>query len=318
MKILITGASGFLGKSLSEELSDKKIDFVSVYRRKEVVAEQCFLIDNIDSKTDWSSAFCDIDVVIHCAARVHVMNDTELEPLAVFREVNTAGTLNLAKQAAEAGVKRFIFISSIKVNGECTLLNNPFRANDDMAPQDPYGISKAEAEQGLIDIAKETGMEIVIIRPPLVYGPGVKANFAAMMKLASLGIPLPLGAVTNNRRSLVYVDNLVDLIITCISHPKAANQTFLVSDDDDLSTTRMIKELGTALGKKGWLLPIPVILFEILGKLTGKSAIIDRLCGSLQVDMSKTRELLDWQAPVCVKDAFAKTASHFMLNRKNK
>jgi UDP-glucose 4-epimerase len=318
MKILITGASGFLGRSLIEELSHKKFDLVSVHRKKHTSSKQSFFIDSLNAKTDWSNAFLDVDVVIHCAARVHIMNDTESESLALFRDVNTAGTLNLAKQAEEAGVKRFVFISSIKVNGECTLLNEPFRADDDMTPQDPYGISKAEAEQGLRDIAKKTGMEVVIIRPPLVYGPGVKANFAAMMKLACLGIPLPLGGVTNNRRSLVYVDNLVDLIITCISHPKAANQTFLVSDDDDLSTSRMIKELSTALGKKGWLLPIPVILFEILGKLTGKSAIIGRLCGSLQVDISKTKELLDWQPPVCVKDALAKTASHFLLNRKNK
>lgn len=318
MKILITGASGFLGLSLIEELSHKKFDLVSVHRKKHSSSKQSFYIESLNAKTDWSNAFLDVDVVIHCAARVHVMNDTESEPLALFRDVNTAGTLNLAKKAAEAGVKRFIFISSIKVNGECTLLNNPFRTDDDMAPQDPYGISKAEAEQGLRYIAEKTGMEVVIIRPPLVYGPGVKANFATMMKIASLGIPLPLGGITKNRRSLVYVDNLVDLIVICISHPKVANQTFLVSDDDDLSTTRMIKELSMALGKKGWLLPIPVILFEILGKLTGKSATIDRLCGSLQVDISKTKELLNWRPPVSVKDAFTKTASHFLFNRKNK
>ena len=317
MKLVLTGATGFVGSEILSSISSYYVNIIG--RNKPLLfKENNFYKADIDSSTDYLPALIDADVCIHSAARVHIMDDNSAEPLTEFRTTNTAGTLNLAKQAAEAGVKRFIFISSIKVNGECTLLNNPFRADDDMAPQDPYGISKAEAEQGLINIAKETGMEVVIIRPPLVYGPGVKANFAAMMKLASLGIPLPLGGVRKNRRSLVYVDNLVDLIVTCISHPKAANQTFFVSDDDDLSTTRMIKELSTALGKKGWLVPIPVILFEILGKLTGKSAIIDRLCGSLQVDISKTKELLDWQPPICVKDAFAKTASHFLLNRKNK
>ena len=317
MKLVLTGATGFVGSKILNFISSYDVNIIG--RKKPLSFQKNnFYKADIDSTTDYLPALIDADVCIHSAARVHIMDDSSAEPLTEFRATNTAGTLNLAKQAAEAGVKRFIFISSIKVNGEYTLLNNPFRADDDMAPQDPYGISKAEAEQGLRDIAKNTGMEVVIIRPPLVYGPGVKANFAAIMKLASLGIPLPLGGVTKNRRSLVYVDNLVDLIITCISHPKAANQTFLVSDDDDLSTTRMIKELSIALGKKGWLLPIPVILFGILGKLTGKSAIIGRLCGSLQVDISKTKELLDWQPPVCVKDAFAKTASHFLLNRKNK
>jgi UDP-glucose 4-epimerase len=311
LRALVTGSSGFVGNVLTHTLLNKEYELGLAVRVKsnkfQGEAEQ-YIFDKLSEEQDWIGILSGYEVVVHCAARVHIMDDNSAEPLTEFRATNTAGTLNLAKQAAEAGVKRFIFISSIKVNGECTLLNTPFRADDDMAPQDPYGI----------DISKETGMEVVIIRPPLVYGPGVKANFAVMMKIASLGIPLPLGGVTNNRRSLVYVDNLVDLIVTCISHPKAANQTFLVSDDDDLSTTRMIKELSSALGKKGWLVPIPVILFEILGKLMGKSAIIDRLCGSLQVDISKTKALLDWQPPICVKDAFAKTAFHFLLNRKNK
>jgi nucleoside-diphosphate-sugar epimerase len=317
VKLVLTGATGFVGSKILSLLNPYDVTIIG-RTKLSLSNKNNFYKAEINSTTDYLPALLDADILIHCAARVHVMDENVADPLAEFRATNTAGTLNLAKQAAEAGVKRFIFISSIKVNGECTLLHNPFRADDDMVPQDPYGISKAEAEQGLKDVAKKTGMEVVIIRPPLVYGPGVKANFAAMMKLTSLGIPLPLGGVTNNRRSLVYVDNLVDLIITCISHPKAANQTFLVSDDDDLSTTRMLKELSTALGKKGWLLPIPVILFKTLGKLTGKSAIIDRLCGSLQVDISRTKELLNWQPPVSVKDAFGKTASHFMLNRNNK
>ncbi len=317
MKLVLTGSTGFVGSKILSILSSYDVTIIG--RKKPLLFQKNnFYKTDVDSTTDYLPALIDADVFIHSAARVHMMDENVADPLAEFRATNTAGTLNLAKQAAEAGVKRFIFISSIKVNGESTLLNKPFQADDDMAPQDPYGISKAEAEQGLKNIAKDTGMEVVIIRPPLVYGPGVKANFAALMKLASLGIPLPLGSVKNNKRSMVYIDNLVDLIITCISHPKAANKTFLVSDDDDLSTARMIKELSIALGKKGWLLPIPVTFFEILGKLTGRSAIIDRLCGSLQVDISKTKQLLGWQPPVSVKDAFTKTAAHFTLNNKNK
>lgn len=317
LNILLTGATGFVGNKLLQSLFSDDLHILG-RNKPNLLDENQFYYAFIDLNSNYEDALKNRDVVIHCAARAHIMNEESFEPLLEYRKVNTEGTLNLARQSAKAGVKRFVFLSSIKVNGEQTIIDEPFLPNDVFIPTDPYGLSKYEAEIGLQNIAKETGMEVVIIRPPLVYGPGVKANFAAMMKVASLGIPLPLGGVTKNRRSLVYVDNLVDLIVTCISHPKAANQTFLVSDDDDLSTTRMIKELGTALGEKGWLLPIPVILFEILGKLTGKSAIIDRLCGSLQVDISKTKELLDWQPPVCVKDAFAKTASHFKLNRKNK
>lgn len=317
MKILITGATGFVGSSILPAIHTHNVNVLG--RRKPLTHEVSdFFQAEINSSSDYTAGLKDVEIVIHAAARVHVVNDKSAELLTEFRSTNTAGTLNFAKQAAQAGVKRFIFISSIKVNGEHTYRDKPFSADDKPSPEDPYGFSKAEAEEQLKKLSKETGMEVVIIRPPLVYGPGVKANFAAMMKLATLGIPLPLGGVTNNRRSLVYIDNLVDLIVTCIYHPKAANQTFLVSDDDDLSTTRMIKELNMALGKKSWLLPVPVILIEILGKLTGKSAIINRLCGSLQVDISKTKALLDWQPPVSVKDAFTKTASHFLINRKNK
>jgi UDP-glucose 4-epimerase len=318
MSILITGVNGFLGGHLFSTLQSPENNVTALLRSENSLFPSSAIVLIIDKESNFSAALTNVNIVIHCAARTHVINDVSTNPLEIFREVNTYGTLNLARQAADAGVKRFIFISSIKVNGESTELGNPFTPDDEFIPIDPYGLSKQEAEVGLRKIAQETGMEVVIIRAPLVYGAGVKANFASLMKLVGKGIPLPLGGIKENKRSLVSVDNLVDLITTCISHPKAANQTFLVSDDDDLSTTRMIKELNTALGKKGWLLPIPVIFFEILGKLTGKSAVIDRLCGSLQVDISKTKELLNWQPPVCVKDAFAKTASHFLLNRKKK
>ena len=317
MKILVTGASGFLGKSLCEELTSKKLDFVPIYRKNHSPTENCLYIENLNSQTNWTDKLIDVDFVVHCAARVHIMKESESDPLSLFREVNVDGTLNLAKQAAANGIKRFIFISSIKVNGEGTLINKPFRPEDEIAPKDPYGISKAEAEKGLKQLAKETGMEVVIIRPPLVYGSGVKANFAAIMKLTSLGIPLPFGKLTQNKRSMVYVKNLVDLIITCLFHPNAADETFLVSDNDDLSTARMVNELSIALSTKGWMLPVPSKLFEIFGRLIGKSDVIDRLCGSLQVDITKTNQLLDWQPPVPVKDAFKETASYFMLNSKN-
>jgi nucleoside-diphosphate-sugar epimerase len=219
--------------------------------------------------------------------------------------------LNLARQAAEAGVRRFIFISSIKVNGEGTPLGAPYRADAQPQPADPYGISKMEAEQGLRALAGETGMEVVIIRPTLVYGPGVKANFLNMMRWLHKGVPLPFGAI-HNRRSLVALDNLVDLIVTCIEHPAAANQTFLVSDGEDLSTTELLRRMATALGAPAHLLPVPSWLLEAGATMLGKKALSQRLCGSLQVDISKTRELLGWTPPLSVDAALRKTAKHFL------
>lgn len=238
------------------------------------------------------------------------MNDTADDPLVEFRKANVDGTLSLARQAAAAGVQRFIFISSIKVNGEGTELGYPYRADDTPAPQDPYGVSKMEAEQGLRALAAETGMEVVIIRPVLVYGPGVKANFRSMMSWLRKGIPLPLGA-TGNKRSLVAVDNLVDLIATCIDHPAAANQTFLVSDGEDLSTTQLLQRMGSALGRPARLLPVPASLLQAGAAMLGRRAIAQRLCGSLQVDICKTRERLAWAPPVSVDDALRKTARAF-------
>jgi nucleoside-diphosphate-sugar epimerase len=239
------------------------------------------------------------------------MDDTSSDPLVEFRKVNLDGTLALARQASAAGVRRFIFISSIKVNGEGTAPTQPYKAGDDSAPLDPYGVSKLEAEQGLRALATDTGMEVVIIRPVLVYGPGVKANFLNMMRWLHKGVPLPFGAI-HNRRSLVALDNLVDLIVTCIDHPAAANQTFLVSDGEDLSTTELLRRMGTALGKPARLLPVPSWLLETGAAMLGKQALSQRLCGSLQVDISKTRELLNWTPPVSVDEALRKTAKHFL------
>jgi UDP-glucose 4-epimerase len=228
--------------------------------------------------------------------------------------VNLEGTIALARQAVKFGVKRFIFISSIKVNGEETIIGKPFTADDEPAPRDPYGVSKAEAEQALLGLAATTGMEVVIIRPVLVYGPGVKANFRMLMKWLSKGIPLPLGLV-RNKRSLVALDNLVDLIITCIDHPAAANQVFLVSDGEDLSTTELLQRVGKALGKSARLIPVPACLINIAAMLIGKREVSKRLLGSLQVDISKTCKLLDWAPPVSVDEALKRTTQSFLQEK---
>jgi nucleoside-diphosphate-sugar epimerase len=243
------------------------------------------------------------------------MNDVATDPLAEFRRINVAGTLQLARQAAKAGVKRFVFISSIKVNGESTTLGQPYTAQQAPAPIDPYGVSKWEAEQQLLALATETGMEVVIIRPVLVYGPGVKANFLSMMKWLYKGVPLPLGAI-HNKRSLVALDNLVDLIVTCIDHPQAANQTFLVSDGEDLSTTELLQRMSQALGKRPRLLPVPAWMLATASTVLGKKSISQRLCGSLQVDITHTRQQLDWTPPVSVDVALRKTAQHFLEQQK--
>ncbi|GHB12387.1 UDP-glucose 4-epimerase [Shewanella indica] len=272
---------------------------------------------SIDSQSKYSLLLENVDTVIHCAARVHVMNEQSLNPLNEFREVNTAGTMNLARQAAEIGVKRFIFISSIKVNGESTEIGKPFRASDERRPEDFYGQSKSEAEEQLLELAKGSGLEVVIIRPTLIYGPGVKANFASLLNLVSKGLPLPFGCMTENKRSLVSVKNLVDLIVTCIDHPKAANQVFLVSDDNDVSTAAMVKYIAQALGKLSRLLPVPLWCYRLVGKITGKTDVVNRLLGSLQVDISHTKETLGWKPPQTLEEGFKETADAFLSN-KNK
>jgi nucleoside-diphosphate-sugar epimerase len=266
-------------------------------------------LGSLDASLQWPAELRDRQVVMHLAARVHVMNESATNPLQAFREINTLGTLQLARQAAQAGVRRFIFVSSVKVNGEATVEGKPFTANDAPAPQDPYGISKAEAEVGLRQIAQETGMEVVIVRPPLVYGPGVKANFASLLRVVRRGIPLPLGWVTNNRRSLVALDNLVDLLITCVHHPAAANQTFLVSDGEDLSTTALLRRMGQAMGQPTRLLPVPPACLMLGAKLLGKTPVAQRLLGNLQVDITHTRETLGWTPPISVDEGLRRAAA---------
>lgn len=313
---MVTGANGFVGSALVARLTSSlpAIEVRACMRRPDTglpVEVDSVLVKDIAPDTDWRCAVADADVVVHAAARVHVMEDKSVDPIAEFRRVNVEGTLNLARQAAWSGVRRFIFISSIKVNGERTSPGTFYTADDTPAPIDPYGVSKYEAEVGLCQLASETGMDVVIIRPPLVYGPGVKANFLNMMRWLQKGFPLPLGTV-RNKRSLVALDNLVDLIVTCVDHPSAVNQTFLVSDGEDLSTTELLTRMGNALGKPARLVPIPPRVLESGLSLLGKQAVAKRLCGSLQVDISKTRELLGWSPPVSVEEALRKTAEDFL------
>jgi nucleoside-diphosphate-sugar epimerase len=317
---LVTGGSGFLGCALIKRLVQlPDCSVVAPLRAASAVLPtgvRLLPLTSLNGSNDWSEALADVDVVVHAAARVHVMKEVSSDPLAAFRQVNVEATLNLARAAAASGVKRFIYISSIKVNGEGTPPGTAYNADDVPAPIDPYGISKLEAEQGLQALAADTGMELVIIRPVLVYGPGVKANFLSMMRWLYRGVPLPLGAV-HNYRSLVAVDNLVDFIVTCSDHPAAANQVFLVSDGEDVSTTQLLRKLATALGKPARLLPIPVWLMSGVAALLGQRALSDRIFGSLQVDISKNRQLLDWVPPVTLDKALGLTAQYFLDSRKS-
>lgn len=311
-KVLVTGANGFVGRVVSVEAAARGFVVNAVTRTacRFSGGVENTVIGNIDANTLWQQALAGQQCVVHSAARVHVMAETAGNPLEEFRRINVQGTLNLAEQAAVAGVKRFVFLSSVKVNGEATPPGIPFRPDDAPEPLDAYGISKMEAEQGLCEIASRTGMEVVIIRPPLVYGPGVKANFAAMMRWLSRGIPLPLGAI-HNGRSLVALDNLVDLILICLTHPAAANQTFLVSDDEDVSTTELLRRMGQALDSPARLIPVPAGLFKITAALLGKRDMAQRLCGSLQVDIQKTRRLLGWNPPLTLDQGLKKAAEGF-------
>lgn len=305
--VLVTGATGFVGRALCAELAARGEAFRAASRRP---VPGCFAVGDISEDQDWGPALQGVDRIVHLAARVHVMDDRAADSLAEFRRANVAGTLRLARQAADAGVRRFVFASSIKVNGESTAEGRPFTADDAPRPQDPYGVSKLEAEQGLLRLARETGMEVVVVRPPLVYGPGVQANFRSMLRWVRRGVPLPLGAV-RNRRTLVALDNLVDLLILCLHHPAAANQVLLAGDGEDLSTPELLRRAGAALGTPARLVPVPPALLKFMAGLAGKQAVADRLCGSLQLDIGKTRTLLGWTPPVAIDEALRRAAREF-------
>lgn len=302
-RVLVTGANGFVGAALVRRLQASGHEVCGVSRSGEAASSGLHCVRRYE---DAAPLMAGQACLVHLAARVHVMNDAEQDPLAAFRAANVTLTENLARQAAAAGVRRFVFISSIKVNGEATLPGRPFTENDASAPQDAYGISKMEAEQGLRQIAAETGMELVIVRPPLVYGPGVRANFAALLRAVARGIPLPLACI-DNRRSLVALDNLLDFIVTCIGHPAAANQTFLVSDGEDLSTPELVRRMARAVGRPARLIPVPVWLLVAGARLLGKQDQLQRLSGNLQLDISKARDLLGWQPPVTVDEGLGRT-----------
>jgi nucleoside-diphosphate-sugar epimerase len=306
-KILITGYSGFVGSHLLDALDS--LENVNLLGRSTPAKCNKHLKANIDAQSNYSSVLERVDVVVHIAARVHVMSDSSSNPLEEFRAVNTQGTLNLAKQAVQAGVKRFIFVSAIKVNGESTTGKQAFRSIDKPNPEDPYGVSKAEAEQLHVELGKGSDMEIVIIRPPLVYGEGVKANFASLMRLVKKGFPLPFRSI-DNKRSLVSVYNLVDLIKVCLEHPKAANQVFLVSDGHDVSTADMVALMAKVQDKPNFSLPVPVFCFKLIGNLFRKQDVVDRLVGSLQVDISHTKKTLNWQPPYSIEHGFRLAAKN--------
>lgn len=305
MKVLVTGANGFVGNAVLRRLrAMSSVQTVGSVRQNGSFVDMgaaVVAVGELSAQTDWSEALVGVQAVVHTAARVHVMKDTAIDPLAEFRIVNVDGTLNLARQAAAVGVKRFVFLSSVKVNGEATESGRLFREDCKPAPLDPYAISKMDAENVLKESASRTGMQFVIIRPPLVYGPGVKANFGRLICIVKRGWPLPLGAV-QNQRSLLALDNLVDFIVLCISHPLAANQTFLVSDGKDMSTSDLVRGMAHAAGIPARLLPVPVSVLQAGAKLLGKRDLVQRLCGNLQVDISKARTLLGWAPPVDVKE----------------
>jgi UDP-N-acetyl-alpha-D-quinovosamine dehydrogenase len=312
LKILVTGATGFVGSELVKSLLNGKChQVVSAMRRiieGGATVHQFVAVGEIDAATDWTQALKNVNAVVHTAARAHIMDDSAQDPLAEFRRVNVEGTLNLARQAIDAGVKRFIFISSIKVNGEGES-NRGYRFDDSAAPEDDYGLSKWEAEQGLKALCSESSMELVVIRPPLIYGPGVKGNLALLAKAIDKGLPLPLGAI-KNQRDMLSLDNLIDLIKTCIEHPAAAGQVFLCCDNEPVSTPQLIKRIASGRGKNARLWKVPVFVLSLFARLAGRQAMLKRLSSDFRIDIQHTMNTLDWTPPFSVAQsmnwAFAK------------
>lgn len=308
MRFLVTGANGFVGQYLCAELLRQGHTVRAAVRSASQFSDniEVIVVGTIDGKTNWADALRDVDTVIHLAARVHVMKDTATDPLAEFLKTNLEGSSNLARQAAAAGVKRLVYVSSIKVNGEQTTETQPFTESDKPDPQDAYAISKWQAEQALQRIAQETGLEVVIVRPPLVYGPGVKGNFIRLLATIDKGIPLPLASV-RNKRSLIYLGNIVDALIACASHPNAAGKTYLVRDGEDISSPELVRQIGMALGKPARLFPVPIALLRGLGRLFGKSEAVERIAGSLCVNADLISKELGWKPMFTLKQGLQAT-----------
>lgn len=312
IRLCVTGANGFVGRALCRSAIKQGCIVRGAVRTPSQLSAgvEATIIGAIDGATDWVRALDGVDVVIHCAARVHVMNDKAVDPMAEFLKTNVEGTANLAYQAVKAGVKRLVFVSSVKVNGEQSSEGKPFTEDDLPAPQDAYGISKWEAEQTLLKIAQETGLEVVIVRPPLIYGARVGGNFLSLLRGVSRGLPLPLGAVSNGR-SLLYVDNLADALILCATHPNASGQTYLVSDGQDVSTAELIRMIAKAMSCKSRLFYFPISLMRALALLMGRGDKVSRLLGSLQVSNAKIRKELGWVPRYSIEDGLKVTADWF-------
>jgi nucleoside-diphosphate-sugar epimerase len=316
MRFLITGANGFVGRPLCKELFNRGCQVRAAMRSHGQLSApgETVTVGAIDGETDWSSALSGVDAVIHLAARVHVMKDRAADPLAEFLKVNLYGTSNLAQQAASAGVKRFVYVSSVKVNGEQTTANRPFTESDEPDPQNPYAASKWRAEQDLQRIARETGLEVVIVRPPLVYGPGVKGNFIRLLAAIDRGIPLPV-AGANNMRSLVYAGNLVDALIACATHPAAAGQTYLVSDGDDVSTAMLVDMIARSLGRNNRAFNFPHAILRAVATVLGHAEQVDRFFGSLRVNDEKLRRDLAWSPPYTLEQGLHATSEWYRARR---
>lgn len=304
MHILITGGNGFVGKELCKSLVNQGINVTSVVRS--TAAEMPgvnIIVRSLSNQTDWQDILKDVDVIIHLAGRAHVMKEDEEDPYKAYAEVNVEATRHLAEQAVLNGVQRFVFVSTVKVNGESTKLN-AFNEYKKAQPEDDYAKTKFEAEKTLNALAKKSKMDVVIIRPPLIYGKNVKANFRRLIKLSQSGVPMPFGAI-NNKRSLISLENLIDFLLLCAKHPKAANETFLISDDDDVSTTQLIQTIADASNKKTILIPVPVAWLEFVLRLVGKPSLSMRLFGNLQVDTAKAKTLLNWRPLISFKEGIS-------------
>lgn len=320
-KIFVTGATGFVGRKLCHSLLERGCSVAGTVRSQEKISElssqmECHLIDDIGPYTDWAGVLDHVDTIIYLAARVHVMQETSADPLNEYRGVNSAGAERLAYMASKAGVRRIIYLSTIKVNGERTT-DHPFTEEDVVNPDDPYARSKWEAEQILHRISRETGIEVVIIRPPLIYGDGVAGNFLRLLNWVNKDVPLPLSLV-NNRRSLIYAGNLVDVIAACMTHPNAAGETFVVSDGEDISTPNLIRMIANAMNKRARLIPLPVMLLKAAGALTGKVPEIERLTGSLCIDSSKIRKVLGWKPPYTMEEGIRETVKWYKNSTRSK